>query len=105
MKAQLFTLSMLIISLPACTWVEATREGSEVTLVKSFNVKNCKKLSTVVATVKHKVGIIKRDNDTVKEELITVARNRAAELGGDSIVAQQPAIDGAMSFDVFRCGE
>ena len=105
MKLNLCVLSLAIIALPACTWVEPTKEGNEVTLVKAFNVNNCIKLGTTNATVKHKIGIITRGEDTVMEELITVARNRAAELGGDSIVAKGPASEGTMSFDVYRCGE
>lgn len=105
MKLYQYAISAAIICLPACTWVEPTKQGSEVTLVKNFNVKDCLKLGTTKATVKHKVGIITRGEDTVMEELIIVARNRAAELGGDSIVATGPASEGSMSFDVYKCGE
>lgn len=105
MKLKLLTLSLVIISLPACTWVEATREGSEVTLVKEFNVMTCKKLGTTTSTVKHKIGPITRDPETVMEELTTLAKNRAAALGGDSIVAKEPATDGSLSFDIYKCAE
>jgi hypothetical protein len=105
MKSHFYALPLLIISLAACTWVEPTRESSEVTLVKSFNVTACKKLGTTTATVKHKVGPITRGEDTVMEELVTLAKNRAATMGGDSIVAQEPPTDGAMSFDIYRCAE
>lgn len=105
MKLHQYALPLVIICLPACTWVEPTSESSEVTLVKSFNVKSCKKLGTTNATVTHKVGPVTRDADTVTEELITLAKNRAAKMGGDSIVAQQPAVDGSMSFDIYKCKE
>jgi len=98
-------MPLTIISLPACTWVEATKDSQQVTLVKDFNVKNCLKLGTTNVIGTYKVGIITREDETVTEELVTIARNRAAELGGDSIVAKGPAIEGKMSFDVYRCGE
>jgi len=41
----------------------------------------------------------------VTEELVTLAKNRAAEKGGDSIVAKGPASEGEMSFDIYKCGE
>jgi hypothetical protein len=94
-----------VIFLPACTWIEPTKESSAVTLVKSFNVKSCKKLSTTTVTVTQKVGIITRSDETVTEELITLAKNKAASLGGDSIVARGPAVDGSMTFDIYKCAE
>ena len=105
MKLNKYALYLSIICLPACTWVVPTEESNEVTLVKAFNVKSCKKLSTTTATVKHKIAGITRDEETVTEELITLAKNRAATLGGDSIVSQGPVIDGSMEFDVYKCGE
>ena len=91
--------------LAACTWVEPTKEGGEVLLVKAFNVESCKKLGSTTSYVKHKVGFITRGEEKVNEELVTLARNKAAEMGGNSIVAQGPAKEGRMSFDIYKCGE
>ena len=101
----LSVLCLAVSLLAACTWVEPTKESSNVTLVKSFNVKACKKLTTTTATVAQKVGIIERNDETFTEELITLAKNKAASLGGDSIVARGPAVDGSMTFDIYKCGE
>ena len=76
-----------------------------MTLVKAFNVTACKKLATTTATVKHKVGPITRGEDTVLEELVTLARNKAAAMGGDSIVAIEPVTEGSMSFDIYKCAK
>jgi len=105
MKLSRYALSIVILGLVACTWVEPTKEGSEVLLVKVFNVETCKKLGTTNTFVKHKVGIVTRSDEKVTEELITLAKNRAAEKGGDSIVAKGPANEGSMSFDMYKCGE
>ena len=105
MKMNHYALCLAIVCLPACTWVEVTKEAQQVTLVKEFNVKDCLKLGTTSATTTYKIGIIIREDETVTEELITVARNRAAELGGDSIVSKGVAVEGKMSFDVYKCGE
>lgn len=101
----LSTLCSALILLPACTWVEPTKESSNVTLVKDFNVKTCKKITSTTANVAAKVGIIERNVDTITEELIALAKNRAAELGADSIVSKGPAVNGTMTFDVYKCGE
>lgn len=105
MKFTTCTLIPGILCLSACTWVEPTKESSEVTLVKAFNVNNCQKLGTTTSTVKHKVGIVTRDEETVTDELITLGKNRAAAMGGDSIVIKEPANEGSMSFEVYKCGE
>ena len=105
MKIVRYTLLAAVCGLPACTWVEPTKEGSEVLLVKAFNVETCKKLGSTTSTVKHKVGIITRDEETVTEELITLAKNKAAAMGGNSIVAQGPAAEGRMSFDMYKWGD
>ena len=105
MKLSRYALSIVILGLVACTWVEPTKEGSEVLLVKVFNVETCKKLGTTNTFVKHKVGIVTRSDEKVTEELITLAKNRAAEKGGDSIVAKGPASEGSMSFDMYKCDE
>jgi hypothetical protein len=105
MKLSGFALSIVIPGLTACTWVEPTKEGSEVLLVKAFNVETCKKMGTTTASVKHKVGIVTRSEEKVTEELTILAINKAAEMGGDSIVAQGEPVDGSMSFEIYKCGE
>jgi hypothetical protein len=105
MKLHYYAFPLVITCLSACSWIEPTKAGSEVTLVKSFNVKACKKLGSTMATVTHKIGPITRDEETVREELATLAKNRAATMGGDSIVALEPVVDGSMTFDIYKCAE
>lgn len=105
MKLNHYAIFLAIIFLPACTWVELTENGNEVTLVKPFNVKNCVKLASTQTSTKHQVGIFTRSEETVTNELISIAKNRAAELGGDSIVSVKPLTEGSMGFDVYKCKE
>jgi hypothetical protein len=106
MKSYFYLLCCVIALLsPACTWIETTSDGAEVILVKAHNVETCNKLGTTTASVTYKVGPITRSEEKVREELITLARNKAAEMGGDSIVAVGPAKDGVMSFDIYQCAE
>jgi hypothetical protein len=106
MRIPVYMLCAAIVLLPAaCTWVDVTKEGSEVILVKSENVATCTRLGTTTASVAHKIGPLTRSEEKVKEELVTLARNKAAEMGGDSIVASGPAKEGAMSFEIYKCAE
>lgn len=105
MKLKRFALPAIVLSLYSCTWVDLTKGGDEVTLVKSVNVNGCRKVGTTTTFVKHEIGFITRDEETVREELVTLARNKAAEMGGDSIVAKGEPVEGRMSFDIFKCSE
>lgn len=105
MKVSGFALSIVVLGLAACTWVEPTREGSEVLVVKASSVVACKKVGTTTTSVKHKVGIVTRSDEKVTEELTTLAKNKAADMGGDSIVAQGEAVEGSMSFAIYKCGD
>lgn len=100
-----FAFVVLLFGLSACTWVEPTEEGSRVVLVKASHVENCKSVGTVNASVKHEVGVYTRSEEKVMEELVILAKNKAAEMGGDTIVARGKASEGSMSFDVYKCGE
>jgi hypothetical protein len=105
MKPGISVLCAGILLLSGCTWVEPTKEGQEVLLVKTFNVETCKHIGSTTSTVKHVIGPVTRSEDKVREELITLAKNHAAERGGDSIVAKGPVVNGSMSFDIFKCGD
>ena len=87
----------------ACTWVKPTEAGEGVVVGESFNITHCQKLGKTTTSVKHKVGSMDRKADKVRQELVTLARNEAAVMGGDTIVAQGPMADGSMTFDVYAC--
>lgn len=105
MRINGYVASMAMLGLTACTWVEPTKEGTEVRLVEAADIEACRNLGTTNAFVKHKVGIVTRSAEKVSEELITLAKNNAAEKGGDTIVAKGPASEGSMSFGIYQCGE
>lgn len=104
MKLKHYLVCLSIITLTACAWVDVTKEGKDVVVVKQFNVKDCARLGTSNVSLTQKVGIFSLDNKAATEELTAVAKNRAGELGGDSIVARGPVTDGKMSFDIYKCG-
>jgi hypothetical protein len=89
--------------LAACTWVELSEEGQGVTLVASVP-ESCKRLGTTTSVTKASLAAIKRGEKKVATELQTLARNAAASMGGDTLVAQgdiRPP--GEQDFVVYRC--
>ena len=100
-----YFLCIIMLWLSGCTWVEPTKEAGEVLLVKAHNVQSCQRLGSTTATVKHEIGPVSRSDEKVRNELVTLAKNHAAVMGGDSIVATGPADGGSMNFDVYKCGD
>jgi hypothetical protein len=99
--------SALLLSLgllSACTWLPLTPEGQQVVVESSAQaVASCELKGTTHANTKHKVGFIPRGADFVKEELTTLARNDAAKMGGNTVVAQTPVQDGQQTFGIYAC--
>ncbi len=96
------TLSLFFL-VSGCQWVKATSGADQVALVKPVHVDRCRKLGTTTSSVKDRVGFVARKESTVTAELITLAKNEAAKLGGDSIVAVGESVDGAQAFDIYSC--
>ncbi len=97
-----WTLLPLLLA-AGCTWVEPTPMGQGVTVAKSIHVKECKHVADTQSQVKSTVGPLNRDEQTVVEELTTLAKNQAADLGGDTIVALTAPQNGMMKFAIFNC--
>ena len=87
-----------------CTWVKLTEPGGGVRVGTVAQVSACKKLGATHAKTSTRVAFFSRSPQKIDSELESLARNEAAEMGGDTIVAQGPASsEGRRSFDVFRC--
>lgn len=88
--------------LGGCNFVKTTPQGENVAVLLANEVGNCERLSVTNAKVTSKV-VVNRQPAKVAEELRIVARNRAAELGGDTIVATSQPRNGEQTFDIYRC--
>lgn len=102
MKNWIF-LIIVAFSFTACTWVKLTPEGEKVRVLSVDEVKNCKKLGKTRAMLKDKVAGVHRNEEKVKKELETLARNSAVDMGGDTVVAVSDIEEGKQVFDVYRC--
>jgi hypothetical protein len=90
----------------SCTWVRLSPGGAQVKASDAAGVAPCEKLGTVTATVRDRV-LFDRSVPKVLSEIRTLARNEAAAMGGDTIVAAGPLERGSPNstqrFDVYRC--
>lgn len=103
MKILHWMLIFSFVAISACTWVETTDSGQQVRLATQNQVAKCKKVGKTTVSVVDKVGFISRSEEKVAEELQALARNSAAEMDGDTIVASGAITEGEQSFDVYRC--
>lgn len=103
---ELFRLScvaFVVFALAACTWVKPTPEGEVVRVAGASAVASCTRLGAVKVSLKHKLGRVERKSGKVATELQTLARNEAAVMGGDVVVAQSPVTEGRQEFGVYDC--
>lgn len=96
-------ITLLVLSFSACTWVKLTPEGEKVRVLSADEAKNCKKLGLTRAMLKDKIAGVSRNEQKVKTELETLARNSAVDMGGDTVVPVSEIEEGKQVFDVYRC--
>ncbi len=96
----LFATSLLM----ACTWVEPTEEGYAVALAKNTAVQNCQSLGTATSEVPDNIGPFGRSEEKIAKELLTLGKNEAARMGGDTVTKVGPVFQGRQQFRVYRCG-
>lgn len=94
------------LALSACqSWVQLTPEGAAVTLVgDAAKVSPCTRVGRANVQTLGKIAGVERGGQRLQDELLTLARNEAADLGGDTVVPESLITDGRQVFGVYRCG-
>jgi len=94
----------IAVLLAACTWVKPTSGGDAVRVAYDGNVSGCRDAGSISVSVADKVGIYRRPELKVRDELETLARNQAAQIPADTIKASSEPKDGEQRFEAFVCG-
>lgn len=94
---------LLAGTLLACTWVPLTSGGEDVRVARPAAVAECQKLGRTTSKTADRVVIFARTERKMSQELQNLARNEAADMGGDTVVAAGPRVEGHQVFDVYRC--
>ena len=82
--------------------LKLTEGGEKVRVLEPSEVSSCKNLGRTNTSVTSKI-IFDRSEDAVAKELQIVARNSAANMGGDTIVPLTVIQDGTQTFVVYKC--
>jgi len=86
-----------------CAWVKTTPGGDQVREATAAEVGSCEEIGTAVGSTQATAAGIPRNKEVMRDEQITLARNRAAQIGGDTIVQIGPPSGGTLSFIVYKC--
>jgi hypothetical protein len=90
----------------ACTWVPLSDGGKAVRVAKDDEgLARCESKGRTHAQTTDRVLIFARREQTIQLELESLARNEAALMGGDTVVAATPIERGRQTFDVYLCAK
>jgi hypothetical protein len=101
MRRSLFALLCLTVS--ACAWVTLTPGGEKVRVLDAGEVGACKEVGNTTVSLLAKVAGINRNEEQVENELSLLARNSAADMGGDTVVPITAVKEGKRSYTVYKC--
>ncbi|HYW92457.1 MAG TPA: DUF4156 domain-containing protein [Gammaproteobacteria bacterium] len=96
-------VALLASSLTACTWVSLSSDAQNVMVLPRDRVAHCKKIGKTDVSVDSKVGFVSRYPSDVEQDLKTLARNTAAQQGGDTVSPLSPVKNGNQTFGIYKC--
>lgn len=86
-----------------CSWVETTPEGNQVRVVPADRVTDCDHHGELTVYTKAAIAGVDRSASKIQEELESLARNEAATMNADTIVASTQIKNGRRTYQVYRC--
>ena len=104
MNKMLWLLAMMSsIVLGGCTWVKVSPSGEKVRVLSPTEVRSCKLIGDTQVSLLARVGAVNRNEEKVQQELYTLARNSAADMGGDTVVPASEVQEGKQRYTVYKC--
>ncbi|MBK51294.1 MAG: hypothetical protein CMQ45_02790 [Gammaproteobacteria bacterium] len=98
---KVWCLPMLLTS--CGNWVQLTGPGQQVEVRSESQVSGCEPLGRASSSTLDRLLLVERNTAQQENELLTLARNEAGDMGGNAIAPITTALDGQQSFAVFRC--
>ena len=90
--------------LSGCTFVDLAPNAEEVLVLKPHQVRECEQVRRSTSQVLDKVWFVNRNKEKMAEELETLARNTAAEVGGNAVVPDSEIeAGGKQRFIIYNC--
>jgi Domain of unknown function (DUF4156) len=87
-----------------CSWVRLNDAGQRVRVAKDASqVAGCTEMAEMTTSVADKIAFVSREKAKVRDEVEALAREQAAEVGADTVLATSEVVDGAQNFKAYRC--
>jgi len=99
---KILCVAVTVLIVGACSGLKLTDAGEKVRVLDPDEVTSCRELGRTNTTVTSKI-IVDRPPEAISKELRIVARNSAANMGGDTIVPLTIVENGAQTFLVYKC--
>lgn len=99
----LLLISTICSIFSACTWVQLSSAGEMVEIRNNDQIAGCERLGRASSTTMDRLLVVDRSTERQQRELLILARNEAANMGGNAIVAATDVANGRQRFDVYNC--
>lgn len=96
-------VSVVGLVLGACSWVDLKTEAEDILVLKPFQAKQCEQKGRTTSQVLDKIWFVNRNQEKMAEELATLARNTAVDMGGNAVVADSEIAEGKQTFLILDC--
>ena len=103
MNIRFFSFLIVLPLFMGLSFVDLTEEGSKVLEATADKVDNCEMVGKGTASTRSKRVFFKRKGERVQNELLGLAKNEAATLGANAIVAGEIGEDGKMKWAGYSC--
>lgn len=105
---QLGTVAMalgagFVLALGGCTWVPLTAGGEAVRVALPSAAESCERIGRTRTRTQAKIGPFPRSQSRVRTELESLARNEAADMGGNVIAPLDGPREGVQDYGIYRC--
>ena len=91
------------LMMSGCSFVNLNPNAQDVVLLKPYQARECDQLRRSTSQVLSKIWFINRNKDAMEDELVILAKNTAADLGGNAVVPDSEIVDGKQSFIIYNC--
>lgn len=92
-----------VVAVTGCAYVKVQPNAREVEVLSAERTAECKKLGQTKVSVAEKILFVPRGEPAVRKDLEILARNSAADMGGDTITPLTEVREGRQTFGVYDC--
>lgn len=100
---QLTFIIITSLALSGCQFVPLTAGGEKARVLSAAEVQQCQKVGNTTASTKADILGINRRESVISNELVRLARNNAAVMGGDTVVPASDIVHGSQLFGIYKC--